>query len=224
MEPKDPASEEEVVLRQADGPVEDKNRPKKRFNIPFWGKVFIMSGFVFLASIGYLRSYHDHAENAVDIQGGPSDVPSPEKRKQVPDIFMVAGPGSNKKLSDFRGKVVLLSFWASWCTPCLVELPTFIDLHEKLADKGLVIIPLNVDEPDTAAKFVTDFWKARKFPFATFYDPTHDASDKFHIESLPSNFVLDKQGRLVAQGYGANDWGSEDSVKFIEQLLSEEIK
>ncbi|MDZ4676702.1 MAG: TlpA disulfide reductase family protein [Oligoflexia bacterium] len=213
--------QEEVVLRQSEGPVGDSNRPQKRINIPFWGKVLIMCAIVFFASIGYLRSSHYHDENIADIQDGPTDVPAPEKRKVVPDILMVASPGNTKRLSDFKGKVVLLSFWASWCTPCLIELPTFIDLHEKLASKGLVIIPLNVDEPDTASKFVPDFWKARKFPFATFYDPTHSESEKFNIESLPSNFVLDKQGRLVAQGYGANDWGSEASVKFIEQLLTE---
>jgi thiol-disulfide isomerase/thioredoxin len=192
-----------------------------RVPLPLWSKVLIMCVVVFLASIGYLRSNHQHAENVADIQEGPSDVPSTDKRKPVPDILLTAGPGENKKLSDFKGKVVLLSFWASWCTPCLIELPTFIDLHEKLSAKGLVIVPVNVDENDQAAQFVGDFWKTKKFPFPTFYDPTHKGAESFQVDSLPSNFVLDKLGRLVAQGYGANDWSSDASVHFIEQLLNE---
>jgi thiol-disulfide isomerase/thioredoxin len=205
--------------------MEEKNPPKKRLKFPqfpMWGKILLMCLMVFMASIGYLRSsLYQHAEDGVMIQDGPSDVPVAENRKAAPDVLLVAGKGLSKKLSEFRGKVILLSFWASWCTPCLIELPTFIDLHEKLSAKGLVIIPVNVDEPDTAARFVQDFWKAKSFPFVTYYDPTHKAADRFHVESLPSNFVIDKQGRQVAQGYGANDWSSPASVNFIEQLLNE---
>ena len=191
--------------------------------VPIWGKLLIMAAIVFLASIGYLRSGHVHDDNVAEVGESkePSDLPPIEKRKIVPNIDLIVKSGTNKKLTDFQGKVVLLSFWASWCTPCLVELPTFIELHEKLAKKGLVIIPVNVDEPESAATFVPDFWRTKKFPFETFYDPNHKSSDQFSVESLPSNFVLDKKGRLVAQGYGANDWGSPASITFIEQLLNE---
>jgi thiol-disulfide isomerase/thioredoxin len=193
----------------------------KRAPIPFWGKVILMSILVFLAALGYLRSHHQHAENVADIQEGPSDVPEKGKRKPVPNILITASVGPNKHLSDFKGKVVLLSFWASWCTPCLIELPSFIDLYEKLSDKGLVIVPLNVDEVDQAATFVGDFWKTKKFPFPTFFDPSHEGANSFKVDALPSNFVLDKKGLLVAQGYGANDWASEASIRFIEALLNE---
>ena len=189
--------------------------------VPFWGKVLIMTVVVFLGAIGYLRSHHQHAENAVDVQEGPSDVPEVGKRKPLPDIVLTSSSGSTKKLSDFRGKVVLLSFWATWCTPCLIELPTFIDLHDKLHEKGLEIVPVNVDEADKATTFVGDFWKTKKFPFPTFFDPTKKATDALKIDSLPSNFVIDKQGRLVAQGYGANDWSADTAVNFIDQLLKE---
>ncbi len=201
-----------------------KVRPtvSKRPSVPLWGKVIIMSILVFLIALGYLRTHNEHAEKTSNIQDGPTDVPDKAKRKAVPDILMTAMRGPNKRLSDFKGKVVLLSFWATWCTPCLIELPTFIDLYQKLSDKGLVIIPLNVDEnAQTAAAFVNDFWKAKKFPFPTFFDPTHEGASSFRVDALPSNFVLDKNGLLVAQGYGANDWGSDASIQFIEELLKE---
>jgi thiol-disulfide isomerase/thioredoxin len=191
-------------------------------SIPFWGKILIASIFVFLAAIGYFRSLHQHAENKQDIQDSPSDVPDSAKRKLVPDLlFSGAVAGDNKHLSDFKGKVVLVSFWASWCAPCLIELPSFIELHQKLGDKGLVIVPVNVDEDPNAGTFIKDFWKTKKFPFPTFFDPSHKGTEFFQVDALPSNFVLDKKGRLVAQGYGANDWADEKSVKFIEQLLQE---
>jgi thiol-disulfide isomerase/thioredoxin len=193
-----------------------------KLKIPFWGKLLIMCALVFFASIGYLRSSHQHAENENDIQDmSSSDVPSAEKRKDIPDITMMRKTGPPAKLSDFKGKVVLLSFWAKWCTPCLLELPSFIDLHNKLAKKGLVIIPVNLDDPEEAATGVPDYWKAKAFPFETYFDSEHKSADLLKIDTLPSNFVIDKKGKLVATGYGANDWASEASVKFIEQLLSE---
>ena len=213
---------------ESGGRAPKSERPKRTLGLPLWGKVLVMSLLVFLGSLSYLRSHIQSKENAQDIQAEPSDVPSADKRKDVPDIALFESlKGPSKKLSQYKGHVVLLSFWASWCTPCLVELPSFIDLHEKLAAKGLVIIPVNVDEANaeaeagTGANFVNDFWKTKKFPFPTFFDPQHKSSEVFKVDSLPSNFVLDKKGKLVAQGYGANDWASEPSVKFIEQLLRE---
>jgi thiol-disulfide isomerase/thioredoxin len=201
------------------GAVEGGRLASKR--IPFWGKIIIASIFVFLAAIGYFRSLHQHAENKQDIQDSPSDVPDSAKRKPVPDLLFTGSTVENKHLSDFKGKVVLVSFWASWCAPCLIELPSFIELHQKLSDKGLVILPVNVDEDPQAGTFIKDFWKTKNFPFPTFFDPSHKGTDFFQVDALPSNFVLDKKGRLVAQGYGANDWSDEKSVKFIEQLLLE---
>jgi thiol-disulfide isomerase/thioredoxin len=212
------------VRREAEPATQAGSRAEEgpRGPIPLWGKVAIMVVIVLLASIGYLRTHNQNAESAADIQEGPSDVPEPEKRKPVPDIMLTAGAGKNMKLSDFKGHVVLLSFWASWCTPCLVELPTFIDLHDKLAKDGLEIVPVNVDENTDSAQEISDFWKTKKFPFPTFFDPTHKGAEAFQVDSLPSNFILDKQGRLVAQGYGANDWSADTSINFIKQLLKEQ--
>ncbi len=191
--------------------------------IPLWGKILTSSILVFLVSIGYFKSLHQHAENAKDIQESPSDVPDSGKRKVVPDLLFTgsSGGGGDKHLSDFKGKVVLVSFWASWCAPCLIELPSFIELHQKLGDKGLVIVPVNVDEDANAGTFINDFWKTKKFPFPTFFDPSHKGAEFFQVDALPSNFVIDKKGRLVAQGYGANDWSDDKSVSFIQQLLTE---
>ncbi|MCC6277266.1 MAG: TlpA family protein disulfide reductase [Oligoflexia bacterium] len=200
--------------------------PKKRLelkvpNLPLWAKVAIMCVIVFGIGIGYLNSLHEHAEFTGRVQGGQTELPPPESRKQVADIEFKDSQGAVKKLSQFRGKIVLLSFWASWCTPCLVELPTFSELHNKLNRKGLEIIPINVDEPDVASEFVPHFWQTRNFPFTNFFDIDKKAQSTFEVEGLPANFVIDRKGRLVAQGFGANDWGDENSTGFMELLLNE---
>ncbi len=192
---------------------------------PFWAKILAMCGFVFLASIGYLRGLHNHedAPIATDIQDiqDPSDGTKIEKRKAAPNIKLQLPGGVAKQLYDFKGKVVLLSFWASWCTPCLIELPTFIEINEKLSTKGFVVVPINVDDKESAEQVVPDFWKKKRFPFVTFFDFDKKAAETFNVDTLPSNFVIDKASRIAATGYGANDWASESSIQFIEQLLLE---
>jgi hypothetical protein len=96
-----------------------------------------------------------------------------------------------------------------------------MELHNKLHDKGLEIIPINVDEPDVAKEFVPHFWETKKFPFENFYDLDKKAQTAYEIDGLPSNFVIDRKGRLVAKGFGANDWGDENSMGFMELLLNE---
>jgi thiol-disulfide isomerase/thioredoxin len=189
--------------------------------VPIWAKIALMSVIVFLASIGYLRSLSHHAEDGLESQERHSSLPAPGERKAAPDILLVAGAGASHNLSSLKGKVVLLSFWASWCTPCLLELPTFIDLYERLHEKGLEIVPVNVEDVQEAATVVESFWKTKKFPFPTFYDPSHKSTEAFAVDPLPSNFIIDKQGRIAAQAFGANDWTSEVSLKLLEDLLAE---
>lgn len=192
---------------------------------PFWVKIAVMCAVVFLASIGYFRGLHNHedAQSSVDIQAlDSSDLPpQSEKRKLAPNIKLQLPGGKNQNLYDFKGKVVLVSFWASWCTPCLVELPTFIEINDKLSSKGFVVIPVNVDDKESAQQVVPEFWTKKRFPFVTFYDFDKKAAENFNVDTLPSNFVIDKNSKIAATGYGANDWASESSIQFIEQLLSE---
>lgn len=215
---------DDLEFDRPEEPQPSSSSEPKRFKIPLGVKLVLIGFIAFLGAMGYLRTvYQPHDESVAHFHEQPDELPPVEKRKQAPDITLVAGAGKTRQLSDFRGKVVLLSFWASWCTPCLVELPTFIDLYESLGDQGLVILPLNVDEPDVAANFVTNFWKKRSFPFPTYYDPDKKASDAFELNNLPSNYVIDKSGKTVAMGFGANDWSNDESKAIIKALLAEKI-
>jgi len=166
---------------------------------------------------------HENAINATNSQG-PSIESDPEeiaKRPQVTDFILTDSEGKQKKLSDFRGNVVILSFWASWCTPCLVELPTFAEIEKRYNGRGLRVIAVNVDEGDVGKTFAKDYWTKEKFTFGSYFDDGKKLSQQFDVEMLPSNFVIDRQGRLAFSGFGANDWSNPQTKDFVESLLQE---
>jgi thiol-disulfide isomerase/thioredoxin len=166
---------------------------------------------------------HENATNATTSQG-PSVESDPEeiaKRPQVTDFILTDAEGKQKKLSDFRGNVVILSFWASWCTPCLVELPTFGEIEKRYNARGLRVIAVNVDEGDVGKTFAKDYWAKEKFTFGSYFDDGKKLSQQFDVEMLPSNFVIDRQGRLAFSGFGANDWSNPQTKDFVESLLQE---
>ena len=190
--------------------------------MPLWSKILVVTLLILLASIGFFNSSlrqqleSDKAKNADD------DTVEVAARKSLPDLQLVDAQGSAQKLSTYRGQVVILSFWASWCGTCLTELPTFAEMEHKFQGRGLRILTVNVDEDaDEGKRFAKDFWRNKKLGFPTFFDQDRHLVEQFSIDMLPSNFVLDRQGRLVFSGFGATDWNSPQAQELLENLLSE---
>jgi thiol-disulfide isomerase/thioredoxin len=190
-----------------------------------WAKAVLLVAILLLASIGYVSRHFSHSEQEAqqNAAGGEpeSDPDELAKREPVHDIILTDAEGKQKKLSDFKGNVVILSFWASWCTPCLLELPTFGELEKKLGARGLRIVPVNVDEGPEGKTFAKDFWSKWKFAFPSFFDTTGSLQHEFDIGLLPTNFVIDRQGRLVLTSDGANDWNTPQMTDMIDGLLKE---
>ena len=121
-------------------------------------------------------------------------------RKPAPEFSLKDGDGKLVKLSDYRGKVVLLNFWATWCGPCQEELPWFREFQRDYKDRNFAVLGLSVDE---------DGWKAIN-PFLTHFTlnyPVLLADDHTqmlygNVESLPTNFVIDAQGRIASHHIG----------------------
>lgn len=122
---------------------------------------------------------------------------------------------------DYLGKVVLINFWASWCEPCVEEMPTFKTLEKKVNSKDLVILLINMDEEQEAVEIVNKIWGAQGFSFAKLFDFKKSSLEKLGIETLPSTYILDKQGRVAMTGTGANDWGHDNFVHSVQELLAE---
>jgi thiol-disulfide isomerase/thioredoxin len=189
--------------------------------IPTWAKAALLAAIVGIASLGYFSaSLYRRPPSGPQgtIEADPEEI---AKRKVVTDFILTDAGGQKKKLSDFRGNVVILSFWASWCTPCLDELPTFGQLEKKYHDQGLRILPVNVEEGQIGKMFAEKFWMAQKFTFGSYFDTSKTLAQQFEVDMLPANFVIDRNGRIAFSGFGANDWASSETVEFIESLLME---
>ena len=115
--------------------------------------------------------------------------------KLAPDWKLKNLEGKTVELSEFRGKVVILDFWATWCIPCRVEIPRFVELQKQYADKGPVVIGVSLDEqgPEVVKKFVKQF--GVNYPVVIGNEKIADA---YGIEGLPTTFVIDRHGRIVS--------------------------
>jgi thiol-disulfide isomerase/thioredoxin len=211
-----------------------------RSEIPVWAKfilVMLFSSFITLAYFKFqtLRSStydqtagstlalrptnsDESTEATVDVESGALVK---EDRGQPISFELTKLDGSKISSQSFLGKVIVVNFWASWCAPCVVELPTFLALYD-LTDKNSVEFALiNLDEMNDAATIVQRTWKAEGFAFQGYLDPEKTTAQKLGIESLPTTYVIDKKGRVAMRSVGANDWASEKTVQLIETLVSE---
>jgi len=189
--------------------------------LPMWSKAILVLAAVILAGVGFIQSSFWHkADNSKPVLAelDPNEL---AQRPIVKDFTITDDSGKAVKFSSFKGQVVILSFWASWCTPCLMELPTFADLQKKFEKRGFKVITVNIDDGEEGKKFAKDFWNKNQFPFASFFDPSKLASQQFEVEMLPSNFVIDRQGRQVFSSFGSNDWSTQTTMDTIEGLLQE---
>jgi peroxiredoxin len=125
--------------------------------------------------------------------------------------------GNTVRMSDFRGKVVFLNFWATWCAACVVEMPSMEKLHRRLKDKNFVMVAINVQESDTQVKA---FFEKLKLSFTTLLDVNGEVAAGFAVNALPTTFVLDKEGRIVGAAIGPRKWDSRASIALFEHLIN----
>ncbi|MFN2476416.1 MAG: TlpA family protein disulfide reductase [Chthoniobacterales bacterium] len=121
-------------------------------------------------------------------------------QKAAPDWQLKDLDGKSVKLSDFKGKVVILNFWATWCPPCRKEIPTFVSLQKQYADNGLVIVGVSLDEkgPGVVKPFVAKM--GINYP-VVMGDPK-TAAEYGGIGVVPTTFIIDRNGKLAAQHEG----------------------
>ncbi len=144
-----------------------------------------------------------------------------EARPKASDFSLRTVTGERVKLSDYQGKVVVLSFWATWCGPCKQELPVLQKLADKHAAAGLAVVAVNIDDPKTVAevrRFVAD--KKLKVPVPL--DPEAEVLGKYNPKgSLPFLAIVDRQGRRAFQHTGFGEGAEQQVEQEIAQLLAE---
>jgi peroxiredoxin len=125
--------------------------------------------------------------------------------------------GKEHKLSDYRGKVVFLNFWATWCPPCRAEMPSMERLNEVLGGKDFVMLAVNVDEN---IKDLETFVKETPHTFTVLSDADAKIQKLYKVFKFPETFVIDRQGQIVQHIVGARDWSSTQALQFLNSQIA----
>ena len=135
-----------------------------------------------------------------------------------PDFTGHTADARQLSLSELRGKVVLVNFWASWCRECRPEMPVLQGLHRELAARGLVIVGINARED---ARAVARYAEELGLTFPLVLDPAGKINDLYGVIGLPTTFVVARDGRAVAFAVGPRAWGSPPARALLDLLLAE---
>lgn len=126
--------------------------------------------------------------------------PTPEVGHPAPDFALKDLDGNTVRLSDLRGKVVFINFWATWCPPCRAEMPEIEALHQEYKDKGVVVIGVDIREPETT---VRQYIQQGGFSWTIVLDSTGEVAAEYQIAAIPTSFFVDKEGIIRAVNVGA---------------------
>jgi peroxiredoxin len=134
----------------------------------------------------------------------------------APDLALPDMKGKMISLSDFKGKVVLLNFWTTWCPPCREEIPFLNTLSEKYKGKDFVLIGISTDISD---KMLEDFLKKNPVRFLVLHDAESKIARKYKAYSLPTSYLIDRNGKIIERFLGSYDWSEKGLMEKINRLL-----
>jgi len=139
----------------------------------------------------------------------------PARLKLAEDFSVPVTAGKDFRLSDYRGKPVLINFWATWCAPCREEMPALERLYRQFKAKGFVLIAVSMDaDPALVAPVV----RAGGYTFPIGLDPKLNVANAYGVRGLPSSFLVDRQGHLAAFAIGPRAWDNGASRSLIEGM------
>lgn len=148
-------------------------------------------------------------------------VPKLQEIKDRPPApgFILPAPGGRKiSLSDYRGKVVLLNFWATWCPDCRTEMPSMDRLYREFKGQGFEIVAVNVkDKREDALAFI----KKNKISYPVMMDPEGDVGLLYGAFAMPTTYLIDRNGVVLARMWGSMDWNSPAARKLIGEIVQQ---
>ena len=141
------------------------------------------------------------------------------KGSRAPNFRLPDLEGKLVSLADFKGRVVLLNIWATWCAPCVEEMPSMEKLHGELKDEKFVILAVSIDE--SGADTVRPFMKKHKLSFPALIDSAGTLKNLYQTTGVPESFIIDKQGRILEEIIGPRDWASPGALQYFRSLIQE---
>jgi len=170
--------------------------------------------------VSHLLKYGTLVSSLLFCLGGVLNAAPFEALKQVskPDFELIDLDGNIQKLSKFEGKVVLINFWASWCSPCVTELPELAQIQKQMEGRPFVIMAINVGE---GRRRVTQFAKVMGLELSVLLDPTRSVFDNWGEQILPSSLLLDAQGRVRYRALGNPGWFDLETEDILQALVEQ---
>jgi peroxiredoxin len=183
-------------------------------NIKYRGTLILLS----LTVAGYVAGVSaygepDHAHGAQAAKPGADSGTPPAPEFVLPDVMN----GGQVRLSTLKGKWVFVNFWATWCSPCVYEMPMMNNFYHKMKKDGMAMLAISVDEGDAGP--VKQFAAGAKLDFTILHDATNGVMRKYGVKSIPHTFVLDPAGNIQAAAEGMREWDDPEMMKFFRQLM-----
>jgi peroxiredoxin len=141
----------------------------------------------------------------------------PKRRVEAPALRLPGLDGRPVTLDSYRGKVVLLHFWATFCVPCRDEMPALDDLWQQYGNDGLVVLGIAADRGSIGVvrDFVTEFGLG----FPVLHDKSGSVRNRYEVTGLPTTYLIGRDGRISGRATGTRDWNSPQAREYIESLL-----
>jgi len=137
--------------------------------------------------------------------------------KKSPDFSLQDFSGKKVEIKQFKGKIIFLNFWATWCGPCKEEMPSLELLHRQFKEKNFVLLTISVDYE--GIKPVQEFINKHQYTFPVLLDPKGETLDLFEVKGIPTTFLIDKKGKMVGKAIGPRDWKSAEVVSLLNLLI-----
>ena len=159
---------------------------------------------VFVAGLLALFAHPDYRQGEPSLHGTPAKD------------FAFTLDGKPTRLSDLRGRVVVLNFWATWCPPCVDETPSLNALQQEIQPRGGMVLGVSVDDDQAA---IDAFVKKYNISFPTYRDASKQIPLSYGTTMYPDTYIIDRQGRIDRKLVGPQDWTSTDMTAYFDSLL-----
>jgi len=137
--------------------------------------------------------------------------------RMAPNFRLEGLNGKKVELKNFKGKVIFLNFWATWCSPCKEEMPSMEVLYKQFKEKDFVLLGISVDYE--GAKLVKEYIEKNGYTFPVLIDSKSKILDLYGIRGIPTTILIDKKGRMLGKAIGPRNWNSPEVMSLLNQLI-----
>lgn len=146
-----------------------------------------------------------------------SGTPRAKKGVDAPAFTLPGLDGSMVSLADYKGKTVLLNIWATWCPPCVAEMPSMEKLYQELKNEDFEILAVSIDV--TGSNEVAPFMKKHRLSFPALIDTQGTIKDLYQTTGVPESFIIDKDGIIAKKIIGPREWATPDVINYFRNLI-----